>query len=83
MDAAERTRLQNNEQRIEALMTSNYGWYSSLQLMEVGGLRALARVHALKAKGYRYERRSTNRPGIYEYRLIPKAAEQLSLMEAS
>jgi hypothetical protein len=82
MDTAERTRLATNTDRVEALMRDGR-WYSSLRIMEAGGLRGVGRLYDLKARGWHYDKRKTDRPGIYEYRLIPKVAEQLSLMEAS
>lgn len=66
-DTAERTRLQTNYARVMALMADGR-WHSSVELMRVGGMRAVGRLNSCKADGYTYDKRKQS-AGVYEYRL--------------
>ena len=57
-----------NASRVLALLQSPAGqWRSTLELQAVGGTRAGARVHELRAAGWRIECRGAR--GRYEYAL--------------
>ena len=77
-DDAERARLRTNRDRVEALMRDG-DWHTSLELIEVGGIRAVGRLFDLKAHGYDYDKRRRS-AGVFEYRLRRLTTEQLSLL---
>lgn len=83
MDRAERARLTTNRERVFALVSDGL-WHDAVELMRIGGMRAVGRLHELKADGWEYEKRKKSGClGVYEYRLLRKQApEQMSLMEA-
>lgn len=66
-DSAERARLLTNYERVEALMM-DFRWHSSVELMRVGGMRAVGRLHEAKQHGWTYDKRKKS-AGVFEYRL--------------
>ena len=67
---AEIDRLNRNEARCLDLLSDGL-WHSNMDLVYVGGIRAIGRLHALKAKGYEIAKRHVE-GGRWDYRLVVK-----------
>lgn len=67
--AAEHDRRKNNKAEVRALLADGQR-HTNMQLVNVGGLRAGARVYELRAEGLVIHRYATG-PGAWSYRLDP------------
>jgi len=66
------TNDKGNRERVLALL-SDLHWHDTLELQRVGGIRAPARVHELRGRGW--DIRCEGHEGRFKYRLFGRLAE--------